>query len=324
MINNVLENIMFITLAIAVVSSLANGYFYLKYETILEQIQNTSKKDLEVFDHNNAYDVQIKNRVDSLDKKQTVEFLMNWSELETLNPMSQEKIMNRIELKRRMFRRTTRNTYSMKIKEMLNTITPFKKYLSEDCQNDLITARVNLIGAIGKELSPAILTKEESVVMKELEIELDNCSNHYNFLKNISSINNHKEMINYLSYRSPMDIKYFNNPPFEFIDAALRSNGSAILQLQVTPTHEMWNIAITAKPTLIGSVKEPSLALITLAVQTDPFCIDLIPQHQTIELCLFALEKNPKAYSSIKIVPNPNYETTLTNLLKKKAIMESL
>lgn len=46
--------------------------------------------------------------------------------------------------------------------------------------------------------------------------------------------------------------------------------------------------------------------------------------EQSVDLCLFALKKEPSLFYYVKIVPNPNFETTLQNLEKKKLILDLL
>jgi len=44
-------------------------------------------------------------------------------------------------------------------------------------------------------------------------------------------------------------------------------------------------------------------------------------------MCVFALERDfvfKNVYQSIRIVPNPDYETTLKNLKKKMSILKAL
>lgn len=47
-------------------------------------------------------------------------------------------------------------------------------------------------------------------------------------------------------------------------------------------------------------------------------------KNQTIELCLIALNLDNESYKGIKIVPNPDFETTLSNLKKKQLILDSI
>jgi len=103
-------------------------------------------------------------------------------------------------------------------------------------------------------------------------------------------------------------IDHSNRSDF-FIKKAITNEGSASIVIYLTnPSEELWTLAISQKPSLISSVPE-----------------------QTIDLCLLAMGANLQkrtlghffSYEKIKIVPNPDYETTLKNLLEKKALLES-
>jgi len=47
-------------------------------------------------------------------------------------------------------------------------------------------------------------------------------------------------------------------------------------------------------------------------------------KEQTVDLCLLALENSSPSYIYVRIVPNPTFPTTMTNLKAKKAILEAL
>jgi len=46
--------------------------------------------------------------------------------------------------------------------------------------------------------------------------------------------------------------------------------------------------------------------------------------NQTVDMCLKCLTRTRRSFHYVRIVPNPNYETTLKNLKEKKAILEAL
>lgn len=46
--------------------------------------------------------------------------------------------------------------------------------------------------------------------------------------------------------------------------------------------------------------------------------------NPNVDLCIFALDKDPNNFKFIKIVDNPDPKTTMTNLLKKKIILENI
>lgn len=61
------------------------------------------------------------------------------------------------------------------------------------------------------------------------------------------------------------------------------------------------------------------------ALEQDIDLFKTIPESkQTIDICLKAIYKKSDLYNFVKIVPNPTYEATLSNLMKIKAINDSL
>jgi len=106
-----------------------------------------------------------------------------------------------------------------------------------------------------------------------------------------------------------------------------------ILSLVSNQSHKLCTLAITENPWSIEFIKNQQ-KYYELAVKRDPFTIQKI-KNQTVELCILALITditqrsiisctNYHCYKYVKIVPNPNHETTLKNLRDKKAILEAL
>jgi len=50
--------------------------------------------------------------------------------------------------------------------------------------------------------------------------------------------------------------------------------------------------------------------------------LEIVPD-QSVNTCLLALRQNKANYKHVRIVSNPDYETTLKNLLEKKTIIDS-
>jgi len=81
------------------------------------------------------------------------------------------------------------------------------------------------------------------------------------------------------------------------------------------------------------SIKKTFLGIQHINVQNKNICNFIVKKNhhwfefvkeQTVDLCILALELNKSCYTFVRIVPNPDYETTLKNLLEKKAILEAL
>jgi len=98
---------------------------------------------------------------------------------------------------------------------------------------------------------------------------------------------------------------------------------ASILSVITNQTKKMCNLAIMNMPGSIRYVKNQSKELCELAVKSNGFTIGYI-KEQKVDLCLLSLEENINSFQLVRIVPNPNYETTLKNLLEKKAILEAI
>jgi len=83
--------------------------------------------------------------------------------------------------------------------------------------------------------------------------------------------------------------------------------------------------AISINPYSLKHIKNQTESICLFALQLDTNVLFLI-KEQTVDLCLFALENNSLYYSykDVRIVPNPDVETTLLNLKNKKDILEAL
>jgi len=75
--------------------------------------------------------------------------------------------------------------------------------------------------------------------------------------------------------------------------------------------------------TILKSLTYQTKELCELAIRTNPYSIADI-RDQTVDLCILALELSKSCHVFVRIVPNPDYKTTLKNLKKKKAILEAL
>jgi len=83
--------------------------------------------------------------------------------------------------------------------------------------------------------------------------------------------------------------------------------------------------------TILSVITNQSYKVCKMVIERDPYSIAFI-RDQTVDLCILALIKETimipngvyNCYKNIKIVPNPDHETTLKNLKEKKAILDAL
>jgi len=117
-----------------------------------------------------------------------------------------------------------------------------------------------------------------------------------------------------------MYTNWLNSLPEEFICRYLKKDGSIISVLK-NPTDEMKRVSVNQNPNNIRFIQDQTDKIINIA--TNRGCFDLV-NRQSVDICLRALKLSQWNYVYVKIVPNPDYETTLKNLLEKKAILEAL
>jgi len=120
--------------------------------------------------------------------------------------------------------------------------------------------------------------------------------------------------------------KWLNQLSEEDVCKYLEKDGSIISVIE-NQTNKICETSINQDPCCIKYIKNQNNYLCELAIIKNAFTIPYI-REQTVDLCLLALETNPNTsshiYRFIRIVPNPDYYTTLKNLLEKKAILEAL
>jgi len=81
--------------------------------------------------------------------------------------------------------------------------------------------------------------------------------------------------------------------------------------------------SIEANSWVIGIVSEQAYHFSKLAISRNPLCLKSI-KIQSVDLCLLALKQERFVYRYVRIVSNPDFETTLKNLKEKKEIIEAL
>lgn len=81
----------------------------------------------------------------------------------------------------------------------------------------------------------------------------------------------------------------------------------------------------------LEAVKQNGSALMFVKKQTEQICLEAVKQKgwalkyvekQTPKICMVALNQDPDSCRHVRIVPNPDFETTLSNLKKKQLILE--
>jgi len=116
--------------------------------------------------------------------------------------------------------------------------------------------------------------------------------------------------------------KWLNQLSEEEICSYLKKDGTILLAIKNQTVH-MCKIAIQNDPFSIEFIKDQTKEICELSIKNFPRSIHYI-KEQTVDLCLLALEKNPYTYQHVRIVSNPDHETTLKNLKEKKALLEAL
>jgi len=128
-------------------------------------------------------------------------------------------------------------------------------------------------------------------------------------------------------------IKWLNQLNEEEIYQYIKQD-STIFSFISNQSNKLCNLSVINNPGSIRHVRNQTKELCELAIRKDPLAICDI-REQTVDLCILALIREIKeslifhnvktnCYKNIKIVPNPDHETTLKNLYEKKAILEAL
>jgi len=146
---------------------------------------------------------------------------------------------------------------------------------------------------------------------------LEEFNNFSNWLNQLSE----KQLLKYIQ-KDPSILKVIKNQTESICQTAIEKAPTCIRFLN-NQTEFLCELAINKSPWTFEYVRNQTDYLCRLAIEKDPYNIALI-KEQTIDLCILALQKRRNACNYIRIVPNPNYETTLKNLLEKKAILEAL
>jgi len=98
---------------------------------------------------------------------------------------------------------------------------------------------------------------------------------------------------------------------------------SSILSVLTNPSDSLCKRSIKTTPSSIQYINDQKKELCELAIKINPWTLEHI-KEQTVDLCSLALVQHPDTYRLVRIVPNPDFETTVYNLEKKKAILDIL
>jgi len=159
------------------------------------------------------------------------------------------------------------------------------------------------------------MTNEDIKTLFESKLESYKGHNHYSFMNwSRTEICSDQEMNlfkNWLNQISEEEVcKYLS------ID-------STILSVILNQNDSICKSAINRDPWSIKFVKDQKKHLCELAMGLNPFVMTEI-QNQSVDLCILALEEFPICFRDVKIVSNPDFETTLRNLKEKKAILDAI
>jgi len=116
--------------------------------------------------------------------------------------------------------------------------------------------------------------------------------------------------------------KWFNQLNEDQICFYLKKDHT-ILSIIENQSDHICEFAICCDYESIRFIKNQKNHLCKLAISKNATMIRFV-KNQTVDLCLLSLEIYMPNYKHIRIVPNPDYETTLKNLYEKKAILDLL
>jgi len=103
--------------------------------------------------------------------------------------------------------------------------------------------------------------------------------------------------------------KWLNSLDENEVCKYIQDNGT-ILSIITNQTKDMCKWAILNNVMSIEFVKKQTKEISEFAIKEWPFAIELI-REQTVDLCILALSRNKLTYEKVRIVPNPDYKTTL-------------
>jgi len=126
----------------------------------------------------------------------------------------------------------------------------------------------------------------------------------------ICSKKEHKTFVNWLNQLNEEEIcDYLKLDP-------------TILSVINNQINKICEFSIKQEPWCLMFVKNQTKELCKLAIEKWSGSIQFV-EEQTVEICLLALKLDKGCYKYVRIVPNPNYKTTIKNLLNKKEILEA-
>jgi len=73
---------------------------------------------------------------------------------------------------------------------------------------------------------------------------------------------------------------------------------------------------------IFSAITDQTKELCEFAIKCNPYNLVHI-RSQTVDLCLKSLEVDNYCHNFVRIVPNPDHEKTIQNLLEKKAVLEA-
>lgn len=113
-----------------------------------------------------------------------------------------------------------------------------------------------------------------------------------------------------------------NNPTEKMVLNSLEYNAWIIGSVPKSMKNEEFYLkAVEINPLAIESIKKPSFEVCKAAIKADISTFSYINSLKpSPEICLYALSLDNSLFTEIKICPNPNYETTVSNLKKMSVV----
>lgn len=133
---------------------------------------------------------------------------------------------------------------------------------------------------------------------------------------------------------TPHRLKDYTNPTDEMKEFCVKQNGLTIEHVN-NPSEALCLIAVTENGNALKFIKNQTLEMCKIAIKNNPLALKFA-EIQDIKTCIEALEyvqffidigettEGTRLYQKVKIVDNPDHDTTLKNLINKLLVIEGL
>lgn len=128
-----------------------------------------------------------------------------------------------------------------------------------------------------------------------------------------------------ISNQEYMNLYLMRNQTPKLVKVAMHEEPYTNFEYIHHKTKEVLDIALEKTPEALKYFNPQTSIEWKIALKYFPYALKHI-REQTVEICLYALSINTDeaTHTQVRIVPNPNRETTVKNLLAKKETLEEL